>query len=252
MVTLPHLSCLGSGSSPQQADQPLPFIVAQRLDALRLIMGDALFLPMRATLDSTRWDSRLALVMGAALKRSLEVLEGFAHAVERRHSQAALVLLRSQLDTAMRFHGLWAAAEPEEYLEALIAGNVRNLKSRGGERLTDAVLHRELSAHYPGLSADYGELSGVVHLSSFALASQVDSYDPASGWGLFLDPGGWANSGACAATAAFGLYAGAIAHMFSIIAMSAEAGEIDAVFTSDASFSSTDLPSWLSAFVCHA
>jgi len=244
------IDCLRIGVSPSAELGPLPVYIADQLALLDDVFTEALVSSLMAVLDATDWNGLLPFVMGAAVKRSAELLQGFADLARSRNCQAALPILRAHLDTAMRLHGLWLVDDLDAYFKALATGNVRGLTSRDGRKLHDRVLHEELSHHYPGLSEQYGELSGAVHLSTYAVASHVR---PAAsgGFGLHLDPCDWADVGVCAATIGFGHCSAVIAHMFSVLGSAAKSGEIQRVFQPDGSrFSATPMPAWAASFVC--
>lgn len=244
------IGCLRIGASPGADFGPIPVSVADRLTLLEDTFAESLVASLVAVLDATDWNSLLVFVMGATVKRSVELLQGFAWLVRSRNSQAALPILRAHLDTAMRLHGLWLVDDLDAYFEALATGGVRGLASRDGHKLHDRFLHQELSRHYPGLSEQYGELSGAVHLSTYAVASHVRPVS-GGGFGLHLDPCDWGDAGVCAATIAFGQYSAVIAHMFSILELAANGGEIRDVFRlAEGRFDDLSMPAWAAEFEC--
>jgi len=249
-VSLPHLSCLDRVADAKSLGSPLPGFVLNRLDWLGERIKADLLGNLEDLLIATDGGGHLGLIFGAAFKRTMSLQESFSHAVERRNGQAALVLLRAHLDTAMRIHGLWLASDRNSYVESVLGGNVRSFKSRDGRSLTDAVLHQALSERYEGLSDDYKTLSGLVHFSTFSMVSPHEKNEDGD-LGLRLDHNDWPSAAACAATIAFALYAAALIQMSSIVVLAARGSVLDGVFESgQEAFSVVPLPAWINIVRC--
>jgi hypothetical protein len=102
----------------------------------------------------------------AAIKKTASISHAFCTLVRARNTLSAAALVRLQLDTAMRMFGLTLVEDVEAAGTWLMNDNsYRKLKSRTGEPLSDAFLHRKLDARYPGLSEAYEAASAYVHLS---------------------------------------------------------------------------------------
>lgn len=101
-----------------------------------------------------------------AVKRTSSLAVGFCAMVETKNTLCAAALLRLQIDTAMRVHGLSLVADASAAGEELMNGqSFDKLVSRDGEKLRDAVLHKSLSKKYQWVSKAYEDASGYVHLS---------------------------------------------------------------------------------------
>ena len=103
----------------------------------------------------------------AAIKKTASLTHAFCILARARNTLTAAALIRLQLDTALRIFGLSLVDDIEAAGTRLMNDErYQKLKSRDGEALHDAVLHRELNDHYPGLSEAYQATSSYVHLSS--------------------------------------------------------------------------------------
>lgn len=103
----------------------------------------------------------------AAIKKTRSLSHAFCVLVRAKNTLAAAALIRLQLDTALRIFGLSLVDDVEAAGTHLMNdGSYRALRSRENEPLQDALLHRKLNEHYPGLTAVYEATSSYVHLSA--------------------------------------------------------------------------------------
>lgn len=111
------------------------------------------------------------LVAIAALRRSLSQSAAFRCLIERKMFPSAAILLRTQLDSALRFSAFWHVADPEPLARGIIRGeHVRDFADRTGRKLTDrrlVELQHEDSDWVPEV---YDRTSGFVHLSEAHVA----------------------------------------------------------------------------------
>ncbi|TGQ70986.1 hypothetical protein EN829_000925 [Mesorhizobium sp. M00.F.Ca.ET.186.01.1.1] len=108
-------------------------------------------------------------ILGAG-QRTLSQSRGFRKMIEGRNFPSATILLRTQIDTAMRIHALPLIHDRENSMRRLMGNEVqfdRLTTLEGGKqvRLTDAHLRKHLSAQYPWIDKVYTETSDFVHLS---------------------------------------------------------------------------------------
>ena len=106
----------------------------------------------------------------AAGQRTLSQSRGFRQKIKAKNYPSATILLRTQIDTAMRIHALPLIQDREKSMKRLMANEVqfdRLTALEGGKqvRLSDAYLRRQLSARYPWIDKVYIETSDFVHLS---------------------------------------------------------------------------------------
>ncbi|KKC31486.1 hypothetical protein [Devosia psychrophila] len=103
----------------------------------------------------------------AAINKTASLTHAFCTLTRAKNTLAASSLIRLQLDTGLRMFGLSLVDNVEAAGERLMNDEkYSKLKSRQGEPLSDAVLHRRLNQHYPGLTKAYEATSAYVHLSS--------------------------------------------------------------------------------------
>lgn len=81
-------------------------------------------------------------------------------------------MLRTHIDTALRFSAAWLVQNPHEFATLVISGQpINKLKDRKGQRLTDARLVTARSGDYPWLPNVYENLCDYVHFSASHLAA---------------------------------------------------------------------------------
>lgn len=114
------------------------------------------------------------LLAAGALNRSKAHIAGFRHLVEGKNLICAGVLLRLQLDTALRFHASFLVEQPHEFALAVLGGKrVRDLKDRDGRKMTDAYLVEKLGQEFEWVPRVYERTSGYVHFSATHLMSAM-------------------------------------------------------------------------------
>ncbi|WP_207393689.1 hypothetical protein, partial [Duganella aceris] len=95
-----------------------------------------------------------------------------------RKSQATSTLLRTHIDTALRFSAAWLVSEPHQFAIQVIGGTeIRKMKDRNGQLLTDKYLYECMSTERPWLPTVYKELSGYIHFSGSHVISSINSMD---------------------------------------------------------------------------
>lgn len=102
-----------------------------------------------------------------AIKRTLSQSLAFRTLVQGWNFTSAAVMVRTQLDTAMRVNGIKFMSDREQDIEEIFHGRTtyRKLKSTDGEKMTDAYLKKKLTEEHPWVGPFYDELSDFVHLS---------------------------------------------------------------------------------------
>ncbi|QGZ39126.1 hypothetical protein IP92_02648 [Pseudoduganella flava] len=118
----------------------------------------------------------LDLLASGAVKRALSASAAMKLLIESWNMVSARSLLRTHLDTSLRFSAAWLVKNPHEFATLAISGKpINKLKDREGERLTDARLVQIRSKDYTWLPAVYDNLCGYVHFSSSHLYDAVES-----------------------------------------------------------------------------
>ncbi len=100
------------------------------------------------------------------MNRSLALISGFCTLIESQNFLAGAPLVRLQLDSCLRFSAPWYASDMNEVAEKVFHGvQVRNLKDRAGNKMTDGYLVKKLAVHHPWVSEVYKHTSSFIHLS---------------------------------------------------------------------------------------
>lgn len=140
--------------------------LAERLATLEKFEAEILTAAQRTVSAGSRFTVVDNFILGA-IKRTLSQSRAFRKLVEDWNFASAAVMVRAQLDTAMRINGISYMQNPESDIAQIFNGDVtyRKLKATDGEKMTDAYLKGKLNEDHPGVAALYDELSDFVHLS---------------------------------------------------------------------------------------
>lgn len=115
----------------------------------------------------------------AATKRHASTTSAFVSAINSWNMVVARSLLRIHIDTSLRFSAAWHVENPHEFsMEVLRGGRIDKLKTRSGDRLTDAHLVKLHTDKHPWLPNVYEHLCGYVHFSGSHI---IDSINDLSG-----------------------------------------------------------------------
>lgn len=114
------------------------------------------------------------LMMFGALKRSVSTAAAIVMMVEAHNMVCARTLLRTHIDTSLRFSAAWFVEKPHEFAtEVLRGGRIDKMKDRDGKRFTDAHLVQMHTKDHPWLPDVYANLSGYVHFSGSHIFDSV-------------------------------------------------------------------------------
>lgn len=116
----------------------------------------------------------LDLMAFGALKRSISTASAMVMMVKTWNMVCARTLLRTHIDTSLRFSAAWLVEKPHDFATKVLQGErIDRMKSRSGERLTDAYLVATRAPDYPWLPDVYANLSGYVHFSGSHITTAV-------------------------------------------------------------------------------
>ena len=122
-------------------------------------------------------------IFGAA-HRTKALSRGFRTMIETRNFPVAAIILRTQIDTAMRVNGLTYMDRPEDQMKELFKGKLfRKLESRERTdknkaiQMHDVYLRSKIVEDVPWMDKVYKKSSDFVHLSSNALFSRYNKPD---------------------------------------------------------------------------
>lgn len=118
------------------------------------------------------------LVMAAAMKRSLDLLEGIICLTNRWNFAAAAPLLRLQIDSLLKLVYLAQLKNADEVSKAILEGkSFQKLKDSKGKPLFDIRLRNYARRFYPWLDRVYEETSKLIHFSDKHCFLTVQSVD---------------------------------------------------------------------------
>lgn len=118
----------------------------------------------------------LDLLALGALKRSVSTASAIVMMVESRNMVCARTLLRTHIDTSLRFSAAWLVEKPHEFAAGVLKGDrIDRIKGRDGKKLTDAHLLATHSEQHPWLPDVYARLSGYVHFSGAHIIDSVSN-----------------------------------------------------------------------------
>jgi len=126
-------------------------------------------------------------ILGAT-QRTLSQSTAFRTLIAARNFPSATVLLRTQIDTAMRINGLRMMANLETDVQRIFKGErtfdrLMSSPAAGGgkpERLTDAFLKKKLAEDHPWIEPLYEQTSDFVHLSFRHFFTAITETDAAT------------------------------------------------------------------------
>jgi hypothetical protein len=124
-----------------------------------------------------------------ATNRTLAQSRGFRAMIETKNFPSAAILLRTQIDTAMRVNGLRYLDTPEAQLREVFEGNktfrrlVSSQKTAKGRSILmqDVFLRMKLEEDEPWIGKVYEKTSDFVHLSFRPLFSSIQNLDDDDG-----------------------------------------------------------------------
>jgi hypothetical protein len=100
------------------------------------------------------------------LARTIQLLDGFVHAVKSRQLFVAGGLLRLNLDTYLRLTAKDLVTDKPTFFKAIFDGDqIDKMKDRDGNRLTDRFLSDSAGAKDSWVPQVYKHMSGYIHLS---------------------------------------------------------------------------------------
>lgn len=107
------------------------------------------------------------IVLGGIVDRALAIAKAFEQAHIAGNYVVSSILLRSQIDTAMRTYGFFLVPNFDDACDHVFKGTRYNkLKDKQGNRLQDHYLIKRIGEHYPWMPNVYENTSGFVHFSN--------------------------------------------------------------------------------------
>jgi len=114
----------------------------------------------------------------AVLNRTVGNYAGFKSLVEGQNISAAGSILRTQIDSLIRYNALWLVEDPHDFSNNIIAGDrVDKIRDKNNKFLKDAYLVSQLSVDHPWLPQVYKNLCGFIHFSGGHVTDAVDKIE---------------------------------------------------------------------------
>ncbi|MBV2127574.1 hypothetical protein [Arsukibacterium indicum] len=111
----------------------------------------------------------------ASCNRALQVLHGFMLILRNNGYSCGVALLRIQLDSILRLHGITLTADPHDSANKVIQGEkLSKIKDKAGRQLSDAYLVDRLTEINPWLKDTYRHCSSYIHLSDTSFHHLLD------------------------------------------------------------------------------
>ena len=118
------------------------------------------------------------LLATGMLKRTISTIAGFKLLVKSLNMVCARTILRTQIDSALRFFSVFLVKDPHAYSLKILGGEqINRMKDANGKQMKDAYLAKKLSKEYPWLPTVYSNLSGYIHFSDSHIFSSVEEVD---------------------------------------------------------------------------
>ena len=123
----------------------------------------------------------------AATKRHGSTTSAFVSAINSWNMVVARSLLRIHIDTSLRFSAAWHVENPHDFSMKVLKGErIDKLKTRTGDRLTDAHLVKLHTSEHPWLPNVYEHLCGYVHFSGSHITDSITDLSDGDGTIEFL------------------------------------------------------------------
>ena len=109
---------------------------------------------------------QLDLFAIGAVKRTISTIAGFRLLIESWNMICARTILRTQIDTALRFSSVFLVKKPHEFASHVLEGQqINRLKDKDGNKMTDAYLISKLASENPWLPVVYKNLIYSFHFN---------------------------------------------------------------------------------------
>lgn len=113
-----------------------------------------------------------------AIKRNISTSSAFCLMIESWNMTCARALLRTHIDTSLRFSAAWLVEKPHEFATNVLKGErIDKMKAKSGKLLSDAYLVEVRSSEHTWLPDVYKSLSGYIHFSGSHIHDSVTKLD---------------------------------------------------------------------------
>lgn len=107
------------------------------------------------------------LFSSAIINRAIWLLKGFTCLAKENNYICAIPLIRMQLDNSLRFYASTLVPDHNKFVQDFFDGmKVSNMKVINKKQMKDSYLLEMLEELFPGVSKNYEDTSGFIHLSN--------------------------------------------------------------------------------------
>jgi hypothetical protein len=108
----------------------------------------------------------------AGCKRTYNSSAALKHTVRSWNFLASAILLRTHLDTALRFHAAWLVDNPNKFANDFLSGKeIRKINDRNNKPMTDSYLRDRLAEKFSWVKEVYIQTSSFIHFSDSHVAA---------------------------------------------------------------------------------
>lgn len=111
-------------------------------------------------------------------KRTLSANIAMKLMVQSWNLVAARSMLRTHIDTALRFYASWLVDDPQSFVIRVMNGErIDKMKDWTGKPMTNAPLVHTLAKEHPWLTKVYKNLSGYIHSTGEHINSSIEKFE---------------------------------------------------------------------------
>lgn len=108
------------------------------------------------------------------MDRSIRLTDGFIPLLETRNLTCVGAILRLMIDNCLRSFALMIAADEKQAINCILeGGEIRKLKDKNGNRMTDKNLKEQIKQYDNLLPTVYDNTSGFIHFSDKAVYQSI-------------------------------------------------------------------------------
>jgi hypothetical protein len=148
---------------------------ADRVEALLAKLDDHLVVLNDIAINELNINAKLFgldLLAWAGCKRIHNASAALKLTVRSWNFLASAILLRTHLDTALRFYAAWLVDNPNKFADDFLAGReIRKMTDRYKKQMNDSYLRDRLAEKFPWITEVYTQTSSFIHFSDSHVAA---------------------------------------------------------------------------------
>lgn len=142
-----------------------------------LLLEKLFILEIRKIYEIEKGITKINHYIMSIANRAIFLNRGFVTLAESNNYQTAISLMRLQLDNCLRLYAMSLYNNSGEFYKKVIGGEqIRKLKDRDGNKMTDSYLVTKIDKIFPQFKSMYEKLSGHIHFSTehFYFNNKID------------------------------------------------------------------------------